>query len=625
MKFKHIVTICMAAVLAVSFSFSTTFAAAQADDGSAQVSTAMDSADGRSPAGVKGKDEVIYARLAPAGTVNSIYAVNHFEVVQGGGVVDYGDYESVINLTDTGLLTQNGDSIAFVASGENFYYQGDMSRADLPWIFELSYYLDGAKTAPQDMAGKSGKMEIRISSRQNGKVDSTFYDNYMLQITVTLDTEKCGNIDAPKGTTASAGKNKVIAYTVMPGSDAGFSLKADVEDFTMAGIQITGVPFSMDVEIPDMDDKFEDLEKLPEAISDLNEGVGELENGAGDIKEGADKLVDGSAGIKEGIDLLSSNSAQLIDGSAQIKDALSGIAAALNSDSMKNIDLSQMSQLPTGLSQLAEGLRGVSGGLTQLKDGFAPAYASLDSAIQGIPGGTVTQEQINALYGTVTDPGQQAILSELAANYTAAQTVKGTYTHVKPAFDAVGTTIGTLVPSIDTMAATLEGMATEISGALQGLSGLEQLGQLASGLSQLSANYSSFHTGLIDYTGGIKTLASNYGTFHSGIAAFRDGVGELDGGIGELHDGTNTLSEEVADLPDMMQEEIDKMKEQYLPADFDPISYTSSKNTDTEFVQFVLQCDGIEKPDKTEEEPAGTNPETFWDRLVALFIGDRKV
>lgn len=620
MKFKNIVTVCMVAVLAISFSFGSS---AAAKDAAVQVSAAPDSA-GSQTAGVKGKDEVVYARLANDGTADSIYVVNHFELVQPGEVVDYGNYESLSNLTDTGELIHNGDSVAFTAGQENFYYQGNMSATDLPWSFELSYYLNGEKIAPQELAGKSGKMEIRIASRQNDKVDATFYDNYMLQIIVTLDTEKCSNIDSPQGVAASAGKNKAIAYTVMPGSDADFSLKADVSEFTMAGIQITGVPYAMDVELPDMDDKFEDLEKLPQAISDLNDGVGELGSGAAEMKEGADKLVDGSAGIKEGLDLLSGNSKQLTDGSAQINDALSGIAAAFNTDSMKNIDLSQMAQLPGGLTQLAAGLRGVSGGLNQLKDGFSPAYAALDSSIQGIPAGTVTQDQINALYGSVTDPGQQAVLGELVSNYTAAQTVKGTYAQVKTAFDAVGTTIDSLVPSMDEMASALDGMASQIGSAAAGLSGLSQIGQLASGLSELSAKYASFHSGLVNYTGGVNTLASNYGAFHSGLAEFSDGVGELDSGIGELHEGTDTLEGEVADLPETMQEEIDKMKEQYLPADFDPVSFTSSKNTDTEYVQFVLQCDGIEEPETAEEAPDETETETFWDRFVALFTGDGK-
>jgi putative membrane protein len=621
MKFKHIAAICMVAVLAVSFSFSTS-AAAQEDAGLAQAQAA-DGA-GSPAASLKGKDEVIYARLTAGGAVDSMYAVNHFDALEGGAVVDYGDYESVNNLTDTAGMTQNGDSVSFVMNNENFYYQGNMTSTDLPWIFELSYYLNGAQTEPRDMAGKSGKMEMRIAIRQNTGIDPVFYDHYMLQITVTLDAEKCTNIDAPDGTTASAGKNKVITYTVMPETDADFSLKADVSDFTMTGVQIAGVPYSMNVDMPDMDDKLEDLDKLPDAISDLNDGVGELASGANEMKSGADELVDGSAGIKAGLDQLSGNAGQLISGSVQIKDALSNIAAAFNSGSMNNIDLSQMSQLPDGLAQLAQGLDGMSAGLTQLKDGFAPAYAALDSAIQGIPAGTVTQDDINALYAVVTDPAQQAVLNQLAANYAAAQTVKGTYAGVKAAFDGVGTTIDSIVPSIDQMAATLEDMSAQIGGSLESLNGLEQLGQLTSGLSKLSANYSSFHSGLVDYLNGVNTLASNYGAFHSGLASFGDGVGELDNGIGELHDGTDTLSGEVADLPDMMQEEIDKMKEKYLPVDFDPVSFTSSKNTDTKFVQFVLQCDGIEKPEAAEPAPAQEKTETFWDRLAALFTGGKE-
>ncbi len=75
----------------------------------------------------------------------------------------------------------------------------------------------------------------------------------------------------------------------------------------------------------------------------------------------------------------------------------------------------------------------------------------------------------------------------------------------------------------------------------------------------------------------------------------------------------------IADLPDMIQEEIDKMKEEYMPSDFDPVSFTSSRNTDTDFVQFVLQGAGIEKQEEPEPAQNEEEPETFWDRLIALF------
>jgi len=571
---------------------------------------------------IKGKDEVVYATLSAAGAVDAIYIVNHFDLDKAGSIKDYGDYSSVVNLTDTGRISQDGDEVSFTAEADNYYYQGNMTSKDLPWDFDITYHIDGRQVEPQEAAGRSGRLEIKISSAKATGINPVFYDNYMLQITVTLDTETCGNIDAPDGTPASAGKDKVITYTVLPGKDADYSLSADVRDFTMAGISVAAMPYSMDIDFPDTDDKLGDLEKLPEAISELNDGVSELEDGIVDMESGADSLTSGSAGIRDGLAQLSGNSVNITNASAQINGALAQISAALSGSPVGSMDLSQIQQLPQGLAQLSEGLSGVSGGLTQLKEGFAPAYAALDSAIQGIPEPTVTEEQIQALYGTVmaADPNQQATVDGLVAGYTAAQTVKGTYAQVKAGFDAVGTTIDTLVGSIGQMSEQLDASVQALGGSLQNLDSLGQLNQLIAGISELSANYSAFHSGLVEYTNGVDTLASNYNAFHSGIASFGEGVGELGSGIGELYDGTKTLNDEVSDMPEMIQDEIDGMKDEYMPADFDPVSFASEKNTDTGFVQFVLQFDGIEKPEAPEEpEVDEETNETFWDRLAALF------
>jgi len=566
-----------------------------------------------------GKDEVVYANLTPGGAVDAIYAVNHFEVAKGSNVTDYGSYESVVNLTNTDPINLNGDTVSFQANTENFYYQGNMATTDLPWEFDLSYYLNGEEVQPMELAGREGKLEIQVSSRKNEAVDPTFYDNYMLQISVTLNTETCRNIDAPGGTMASAGKDTVIAYTVLPGNDADFTLKADVQDFEMTGISITGMPYSMSVEFPDTDDTLDDLEKLPEAISELNDGVNDLKNGTQDMESGAGELANGSAGIKKGLDLLSGNGGRLKSGSEAINSGLAQIAAALNGSGLNELDLSQMSQLPEGLTQLADGLRLLSGGLATLKENFTPAYQALDGAIQMIPQGTLTEAEIAALAVKQTDPADQAAIAHLAENYKAAQTVKGTYGQVKAAFDAVGAAIDKTMGGINQMVAELDGNIKAMEEALGGLGTVDQLGELVTGITALANQYAEFHTGLVGFADGVSALAANYNTFHTGIAAFTGGVSELNDGVGELYDGTDMLNEEIADMPNLIQEEIDKMKEDYMPADFEPVSFTSSKNTDTGFVQFVLQCGAIEKPDEPEAPPEEEVTETFWDRLKALF------
>jgi len=568
---------------------------------------------------IQDKSEVIYATMGADGGVRNVYAVNHFEVAGAGSFTDYGHYSSITNLSTTDPLAQDGDCVSIQADEGDFYYQGNMSVTDLPWIFTLSYTLDGEIITPQELSGQSGKLEIHMKSAPNKNIDAVFYDYYMLQISLTLDTERCSDIKAPDATIAEAGKNKMMTYTVMPGTDADIVVSADVQDFVMAGIDISALPFSMSMELPDTSGLTDELGQLSDAISDLNDGVGELSGGVAELKEGAGELVNGSSGIGQGLFELNQNSGKLTEASELIDEALKQIASSLSDGMSGDIDLSGLTQLPQGLSQLAEGLRQISNGLTALKDGFTPAYQALNAAIQGIPDTVITENQIAELYAN-TDQSQYGLLSELIESYVAGQTVKGTYNQVKAAFDAVGSTIDTITANTNTIAGTLNDLAKEIEGALSSMDVLQQLDDLSAGLSELSQSYGEFHKGLKEYTDGVKQLNDGYTEFHSGISLFGDGMIDLKQGVNDLYDGTSEFKSETADIPEKTQAEIEKMMDEYLGSDFDPVSFTSSKNKNIGLVQFVFKCDGVEKV-KEASIPAETKTESFWDRLTALFKG----
>lgn len=572
-----------------------------------------------SPDGVaqlKGKDEVIYGTLSAQGAVDSVYVVNCFRVAKSGKLTDYGAYASVANLTDTAPLDRQQDAVTMQANAENFYYRGDLDSSDLPWLFEISYYLDGAKAAPQALAGQDGQLEIRVQTRQNPAVDPVFYENYMLQVSITLGTENCVDIEAPNATLANAGENKVAAFTVLPGTDADLVLTALVRDFAMAGIDITALPFSMNVELPDTTGMMDDFSQLSDAIADLDDGVGELKRGAASLKSGAALLREGSCEIQEGLGLLSGNSGALLGGSAQISSGLAYVAASVGGAS-GDLDLGDLAQLPAGLTALADGIDEAAQGLTALNSGFTPALTALDAAIQGIPAGGISQEQIAALYGQV-DPGDHGALDALAAQYAAAQTVKATYDQVSDAFSAVSPAISQMNGHLATASAGLRDMAGQIGGALSGMDAAGQLEELASGLAQLSGQYGQFHDKLGEYLGGIAALAGQYGQFHSGLSSLEEGVGALSRGVGKLHDGTGELNHETANMPDTVQQEIDSLLDEYTGGSFEPVSFTSPRNR-TDLVQFVLKCGGIEQPEEESGETIALGKETLWSRLMALF------
>ena len=138
------------------------------------------------------KDEVIYVNLSPEGEAGAIYVVNSYDLPAETTVTDYGNYRRVKNLTTTAPLTQEGKKITFTAPAGKFYYQGELDSArtgELPWRVAVRYFLDGKETPGQELAGASGRLEMRVSLRQNPEADPVWRDNYALQTTIRRKAE----------------------------------------------------------------------------------------------------------------------------------------------------------------------------------------------------------------------------------------------------------------------------------------------------------------------------------------------------------------------------------------------------------------------------------------------------
>ena len=195
------------------------------------------------------KEEVIYANLDASGAVTGVYAVNSFAVQAGDTVTDHGRYTAVRNMTTTDPLEHSGDTItATMAQDGKLYYEGTMDTATaLPWLVKLTYTLDGAEIAPGELGGKSGALTIRLQVSRNPDCTGDFFDQYALQVTMTLDTDRAQNIVADGATMANVGSNKQLSYILLPGSDSDVTVTADVTDgahTAFAGAQAEHVSFS---------------------------------------------------------------------------------------------------------------------------------------------------------------------------------------------------------------------------------------------------------------------------------------------------------------------------------------------------------------------------------------------
>lgn len=559
------------------------------------------------------KDEVVYSTLSADGAVTGIYVVNTFDVKEAGTLKDSGNYSSVVNLTNGNPINQNGNTLEFTAPSGKFYYQGNLKSKELPWKLQISYTLDGKSITPDLLAGKNGALQIDINTQQNPDVDAAFFNNYVLQISLTLDSGRCSNITAPDATIANAGSDKQLTFTVLPGTNGRLSVKADVTDFEMAGISIAAVPFQMNFDIPDTSGMTDDLNKLSAAIKQLNDGVGKLKEGAGQLAIGSGKLKEGSDRYQKGFSKLNSNSAAILNASSSIKEALKNISSSLKNQQGLN-DISRLSLLPAALSQLSQGLKQLSGGLDTLHTGYSQAYSALDTAMAGLSSSTLTNEEL----AKISKNQDNEIVLKLLKSYQAAMTVKGTYDSVKAAFEAVNTGLVNMKASIDEISNGLDVISSQISKNLKEVDIAGQLTELSDGLGKLYTSYCSFDTGLSSYIGGVASLNNSYQGINSGIAAFYEGSGRLNSGTIQLSDGTGELYSQTKDMPEKLKSEINKLTADYDHSDFVPVSFTDSENNKVNMVQFVFKTSAVEKSEVSRSTAEKPKARSFIDKLFDL-------
>ncbi|SET53787.1 X-X-X-Leu-X-X-Gly heptad repeat-containing protein [Salinibacillus kushneri] len=600
MKLKRLSALMMAGVLVIP----TTFASATTNDSSSE--------ENGSPkeGSYAEKSEVVYANLNANGEQKEMYVVNNFKVDQPGKMVDYGPYTNVENLTNLKVMKLNDNQVKFNASEDQFYYQGNLKGQALPWDIKVSYKLNGQSLSPEELLGKDGKLEIHIETKENEDADSSFFENYMLQISLPFDSEIYQNIKTEKGMVASSGKNKQVTFTVMPEKEESFVVKADVKDLEMESIEITGMPSSMSVDEPDSDEMTEDMKSLSDATAEINDGVGELNDGIAELNNGAKDLQEGSGEYKKGIHELDNGSSDLIEGSKGIDTALEDMSQSLQDGSDDN-NSGNLADLQNGLKEIANGLKETEDGLSDLKNNYSEAFSALDQSINKIP--NISPNDIQELKQSEINP---EVKKKLVQSYEKTQEMKKTYADNIKAFHAVEPTLNGVKESLTEMRTNLETMVKSLENSNLNKS----MKQLQQGLSELSTKYKEFHSGLVDYTDGVSELSSSYDKLHGGITDLTDGTSELENGVSELHEGTNELAESTSDLPDEMQNEIDNMMNEYDKSDFNPVSFVSSKNEKVSSVQFVIKTESIKKDDEVEENEQPEEEEKgFWDRLWDLF------
>ena len=505
------------------------------------------------------KEEVIYANLDASGTVTGVYAVNSFAVQAGDTVTDHGSYTAVRNMTTTDPLEHSGDTVtATVAQDGKLYYEGTMDTATaLPWLVKLTYTLDGAEIAPEELGGKSGALTIRLQVSRNPDCTGDFFDQYALQVTMTLDTDRAQNIVADGATMANVGSNKQLSYILLPGSDSDVTVTADVTDFAMNAISLNGVKLRLNLDLDG---------------ADLTGMLDRLQSGSVQLDDGANALADGIAQVQAGLDTLNGVSAStdqlttLLDASTQIQNGIAQLdAGAAQLDEQVSYDAYKAILKENGLD------------LDQLKDGNAKAMEQLEQLARVMP---QLKDVILLLKGS-------------SANIDAMETYLNTVHDGVAQLHAGSSTLNSQYGQFD---AGVRQLANALTGMLGNLS------VLTDGVNQLASRYGQLDSGLNAYTDGVAQLKA-------GVQQLTEGAAQLTAGTGELRSNVSGID---------MSDQLDSLLVG-LNGSSEVESFTSAENTDVSAVQFALQTVAIEAPAPAAEPEAAPVALTFWQKLLKLF------
>lgn len=372
--------------------------------------------------------ETVYVTLANDGQVQEVRVVNW---LRGNSEqpewVDYGSYKSIENSVSSTKPQVDQGMIKWPAAllqGSGLFYQGVAEKA-LPFSIKLSYWLEGKQIEPAKLAGKSGRVTIKIATKNlmrhelnlkyssyQGSVQQSkeiLYTPLMMQIGITLPVSIWSEIDAASANQVMVGDKLKLNWALFPYPEAEVELNMQGQNIEIEPVEISVLP--MMPPLPELEtatqlteliqglDQLETaLQRLAGAASALLQGQTELAGGGVELFAGLAQVAQGLQSTQAGADALAIGLEQLSTSHAQLAESsqlltavgdprLAAIASAIVAEQQALQQLSQSGQqLASGLSasnaalaQIGAQFGSISGGIEQISVGQNALASGLEA------------------------------------------------------------------------------------------------------------------------------------------------------------------------------------------------------------------------------------------------------
>lgn len=555
------------------------------------------------------KEEVVYINLNANGDVKEINVVNIFELDESGEIIDYGEYDALRNMTTTDEIDYQNNTVSINANSGKLYYEGSLKNTSMPWIITLRYYMDDKEYSADEIAGMSGKLDIKMTIRRNSECDSSFFEGYALQASFVLDTDNATNIIADGATIANVGSDKQLTFTILPDTEKDIHISADVKSFEMDSIAINGVRLSLSIDTDDASLQ-EKIDEIIGAVSDLDNGAGELNDGAGELNSATEKLNTATEELHEGVGKLDSGADELADGLSTLTsknteltqaawtayEALCSAAESQLNESLTANGLDEITLTPTTYSEALSSLLKQMDADAVYNKAYNTALAKVTRQVNAQAStlySSYIATQSEVIYSTYINPQADTLYAQVAAEAVISQLMEKGYSKEQAAAYAETNNGKTLIANaISAMtdeqkqkivSSAAEALTEEqknqiLEGAVKVLTEEEKaqirdayidqlmtseditaqindavraVNQSAAEVTALKAqldSYGTFYNGLVDYTNAVSTAAEGICTLSDGLSSLYENTGTLKNAVGDLHIAVGTLKDGTDEL-----------------------------------------------------------------------------
>lgn len=550
------------------------------------------------------KQEVVYINLNGDGSVDGIYVVNQFELNDTGRIIDYGDYTALRNLTTDDQIRFDNQTVKIDTTARKLYYQGTLSdganelKDGADTLHDGVQALDNGAKELDDGLGtlKDGAKDLKAGAKSVAAGAAQLYSG--------LNVLKAENSDIQTLSTALYTAALAQYGPIL----SGYSV--------CAGSTTEGLQAMMEQRQAELTDDSAKASATQEAVTSRVNTLRSIVSGS-DASYAAEEI----AAAQDGLDYW--NMTLTIQG----EEAYREIQESSGQDAA---DVSAYKSAHEAYDSYASGY----GDETV----FLTAYQALADTVGETEQAAVTGLVSAALAQSVSDDPIYQALAVLSyyqgiINYTegvasaasGASTIswgsESLYDGPSQLYDGVKALQGGSSDMLNVISSLMDGTAELREGTLE----------LHDGVLTLRDGVVALKDGTQDLLDGITTLQDGTLTLCDGTITLRDGtVTLLDGAI-ELHDGSVKLHNGTMDLVNGTLELRDKttdasLKEKLQKAiddelgsnDFTPISFVSDRNTEVDFVQFVVKTPEISLPDGDYVEQVPKKL-TVWQKFLSLF------